>query len=59
MFKYVLFLGFKILLEILLFFKFSLNVKFLQWPFNRFLCLLVFGTKIAKQLSDSYLIIEV
>ena len=52
LFKYLLFHGFKNLLEIhvLLFFKFSINHKFLQWPFNRCLCLLVFGTKIAKLL---------
>ena len=50
MVKYVLFHGFKALLEMLLFFKFNVSAKILQWPFNRCLCLLVFCKKIAKQL---------
>ena len=41
----------KNVLEIMLFFKFGVNVKFWQWSFDRFLCLLVFGMKIAKQLG--------
>ena len=36
--------------EIMPFFRFRVNVKFLQWSFNRCLCLHGFGMKIAKQL---------
>ena len=57
MFKYVYSLAIKNLIEKLLFFKFSVNVNFLQWPFNRHLRLLVFGKNIAKRLC--VLMIEV
>ena len=51
MFIYVLFLDVKKLIRnTAVFFNFSVNVNFLQIPFKRYLCLLVFGTNVAKQL---------